>query len=160
MKGIEAYKIDLKESSESYPVELTEAEWKQRLTSLQYHILREKGTERAFTGEYDKNYDEGTYHSAATGQPLFSSEAKFDSRTGWPSFYQPIEPTAVILKQDNDLGMTRVEVVDSSSGSHLGHVFEDGPDPTGLRFCLNSAALIFVSKGANPPDIVKQYKKK
>jgi methionine-R-sulfoxide reductase len=140
-----------------YPIEFSDNEWKQRLTPFQYKILRKKGTERAFTGEYDKVYEEGTFHSAATGQPLFSSEAKFNSGTGWPSFTQPISPDLVVLKEDNSLFMRRVEVLDSSSGSHLGHVFNDGPEPTGLRYCINSASLIFVPKGGEPPEIVQNY---
>jgi peptide-methionine (R)-S-oxide reductase len=138
-------------------ISLTEEEWDARLTETQYRILREKGTERAFTGKLNKNYKEGTYYSAATGQPLFSSETKFDSGTGWPSFFAPVDSDAVILKEDLSYGMKRVEVLDSSSGSHLGHVFPDGPAPTGLRYCINSEALIFVPKGEEPPDIVKEY---
>jgi peptide-methionine (R)-S-oxide reductase len=140
-----------------YPIKLSDSEWKDRLTPFQYHILREKGTERAFTGELDKVYQEGTYYSAATGQPLFSSQSKFNSGTGWPSFYEPIDDDAVVLVEDKSFFMTRIEVVDSSSGSHLGHVFPDGPEPTGLRFCMNSASLIFVPEGADPPQIVKDY---
>lgn len=140
-----------------YPVELTDVEWRERLTDFEYYILREKGTERAFTGEYDGVYRPGIYYSRATGQPLFSSEHKYDSGTGWPSYWQPIHPDAVLYRNDDSLWMRRIEVVDSSSGSHLGHVFPDGPPPTGLRYCINSAALLFVADGEEPPAIVRDY---
>lgn len=140
-----------------YPIELTEAEWRERLTDFEYYVLREKGTERAFTGEYDGVYRPGIYYSRATGQPLFSSEHKYDSGTGWPSYWQPIHPDAILYRIDDSLWMRRIEVVDSSSGSHLGHVFPDGPPPSGLRYCINSAALLFVAEGDEPPAIVRDY---
>jgi peptide-methionine (R)-S-oxide reductase len=139
------------------PVALSDAEWRERLSPFRYHVLREKGTEMAFTGDLLDVHEEGVFHSAATGQPLFRTKDKFESGTGWPSFTAPVDKDAVILREDSSHGMRRVEVLDSSSGSHLGHVFDDGPPPTGLRYCINSAALIFVPEGAEPPQLVKSY---
>ena len=118
-----------------------EDEWKSQLTPDEYHVLREKGTERAFTGEYHAAKTPGTYLCAACGNELFASETKFDSGTGWPSFCAPLSEAAVITESDTSLGMPRTEVLCSSCESHLGHVFEDGPHPTGLRYCLNSISL-------------------
>ena len=121
----------------------TEAEWKQKLTPEQYHVLREKGTERAFTGHLVNNHADGLYHCAACDAPLFKSETKFESGSGWPSFFEPVSPTAVQLHEDTSYGMRRVEVTCATCGGHLGHVFPDGPNPTGQRYCINSASLGF-----------------
>ena len=118
-------------------------EWKKILTPEQFHILREKGTEIPFTGALLKEKRKGTYYSVGCNQPVFRSETKFESGTGWPSFYKPISDDALVLKEDKSLGETRIEVLDKCGG-HLGHVFDDGPPPTGNRFCMNSAALKFV----------------
>ncbi|HUK62099.1 MAG TPA: peptide-methionine (R)-S-oxide reductase MsrB [Dongiaceae bacterium] len=126
------------------PVVKTNAEWKKLLTPEQYHVLREKGTEIAFTGKYWNEHQRGTYRCAACGLELFSSDTKFDSGTGWPSFWKPIAKANVREVADHTLGMERVEVECARCGGHLGHVFDDGPPPTGLRYCMNSVSLMFV----------------
>jgi peptide-methionine (R)-S-oxide reductase len=168
-KGAETatwYGLPVVESGEAlaFPVAKTDAQWRQQLGDFAFNVLRKDGTERAFTGDTWDEKRPGTYYSAATGQPLFRSETKYDSGTGWPSFSKPIDQDAVILVVDRTIGMERIEVVDSSSGSHLGHVFDDGPSAerfeygTGLRYCLNSASLIFVPDGEEEPPLVKAYR--
>ena len=124
-------------------IEKTDAEWRATLTPEQYRIMREKGTERAFTGAYVDNHEHGTYRCAACHEPLFESDTKYDSGSGWPSFFQPLKKDAVDTDEDRTHGMTRVEVMCRKCGAHLGHVFNDGPKPTGLRYCINSASLDF-----------------
>jgi peptide-methionine (R)-S-oxide reductase len=130
----------------SEKIEKTEEEWKKTLTPEQYHVLRQKGTERPFTGEYADTHDDGMYRCAGCGNPLFSSDTKYESGSGWPSFYEPVAKDAVETETDRKFGMTRNEVLCAKCGGHLGHVFPDGPQPSGLRYCMNSAALKLETK--------------
>jgi peptide-methionine (R)-S-oxide reductase len=128
---------------ENYPVEKTELEWKEQLTAEEYFVLREKGTERPFTGEYNMHFEEGVYNCRACDAPLFKSDSKFDSHCGWPSFDSGIDSGAIVEKLDKTHGMVRSEILCGKCGGHLGHVFNDGPTATGLRYCVNSLSISF-----------------
>lgn len=145
-----AQKVSVRTMSDTIPkVEKTEEEWRAELTEMEYNVLREHGTERSFTGDLWDNKEEGTYVCAGCSLPLFESSTKFKSGTGWPSFYTPIAEGHIVEKEDNSFGMRRVEVLCGSCGGHQGHVFDDGPKPTGLRYCINSVSLDFVPKQEN-----------
>ena len=141
---IKLYSVAAKGQIMSEKIVKTEEEWKKQLTPEQYHVIREKGTEAPFSGATWNNHDKGVYHCAACGNDLFSSDHKYDSGTGWPSFWQPVAPENVTEKPDNSLFSRRTEIVCSRCDGHLGHVFNDGPKPTGLRYCMNSASMTFV----------------
>ena len=128
-------------------IEKSDAEWRSELTPEQYHVTREHGTERAFTGPHWNTKDDGLYRCVCCGKPLFSSDAKFDSGTGWPSFFAPVERHSVTEYKDRSLFMIRTEIRCADCDAHLGHVFEDGPEPTGLRYCMNGTALTFEREG-------------
>ncbi|GHB19733.1 peptide methionine sulfoxide reductase MsrB [Pseudovibrio japonicus] len=125
------------------PKDMTEADWREQLTPEQYRILREKGTERSFTGPYWNTFETGTYSCTACGSKLFKSDTKFDAGCGWPSFFEPVAPDVVTEHSDTTLGMVRTEICCANCGGHLGHVFPDGPPPTGLRYCMNGTSMTF-----------------
>ncbi len=128
---------------DTFEIKKSDDEWRKQLSPVQFGILREKGTERPFTGEYDKFYEEGTYYCAACGTELFTSKTKYNSGCGWPAFYEPSVNKNIVEKRDVSYGMVRIEVMCAKCGGHLGHVFNDGPKPTGLRYCINSGSLKF-----------------
>jgi len=132
-------------SMDTFEINKSDEEWRKLLSPVQFNILRQKGTERPFTGEYDAMFDEGTYYCAACGTELFRSSAKYNSGCGWPAFYEPAINKNIVEKQDYSHGMVRTEVLCAKCGGHLGHVFTDGPQPTGLRYCINSGSLKFVA---------------
>ena len=136
------------DKSASQKVERSREEWKQQLTDEQYHVLREKGTERPFTGRYWDHKESGIYSCAGCGQELFRSEAKFDAHCGWPSFWDAVDPSCIEKRDDISHGMHRIEVTCSRCGGHLGHLFDDGPRPTGQRYCINSASIDFQGEKA------------
>jgi peptide-methionine (R)-S-oxide reductase len=148
---------DGSEHAETGSLPGTEEEWRKRLTPEQFEVLRNKGTERAFTGTYASSKEPGLYRCAGCHAPLFSSETKFESGTGWPSFWEPVEPDAVELHEDDSLGMRRTEVTCARCGGHLGHLFPDGPRPTGDRYCMNSVALDLEEEQGSTENIEEAF---
>jgi peptide-methionine (R)-S-oxide reductase len=143
MKALDIWSFQMEKHTykQMEKVQKTDAEWRQQLTQVEYQVTRKKGTEPAFTGQYWNTKKHGVFHCVCCGEPLFDSDTKYDSGTGWPSFYAPIDESKVELESDESYGMLRTEVMCKRCEAHLGHVFPDGPKPTGLRFCINSAAL-------------------
>jgi peptide-methionine (R)-S-oxide reductase len=146
---IDSTKNSDQSGKETFDVMKSEEEWKKELTPEQFNILRQKGTERAFTGKYYDHHEKGIYQCAACGNELFNSDHKYDSGCGWPSYWTAMAKDKIILQEDRSFGMIRTEVLCAKCGGHLGHVFEDGPDPTGLRYCINSVSLKFKKENDN-----------
>ena len=150
--------MNTQKKTSDFEIQKSEEEWRKELDPVQYKILREKGTEYAFSGEYFNHKEKGTYLCAGCGNELFESDSKYDSGCGWPSFFEPMENTKIVEFEDKSAGMVRTEIVCNKCGGHLGHVFPDGPKPTGLRYCVNSASLKFVTEENGSEDKDKEKK--